>query len=197
MRYKSLFVAALACTAFATTASAHPGHGGSDDFASGLLHPLTGIDHILAMLAVGLWGAQMSRRTARILPLAFLALMMVGGALALFHATMYPSLVESMIAASVVVLGLLVASSTKAPAAFAAALVGAFALFHGYAHIVEKSAGASVASYALGFLCASALLLAIGTALGHLLRTTRYFRLERLAGAGIAIYGLLLLFQIA
>ncbi len=193
MSSKSIFTVTLtfAAAAFTTTAFAHPGHAGHDGFTAGLLHPFTGADHLLAMLGVGLWASQLGRRAALALPAAFIAFMLAGGLAASASAPMTPSLVESIIAASVLVLGLLIATSFKAPVSIAAALAGGFAVFHGYAHVAEMSGG-HIATYALGFLASTTFLLFSGLALGHLLRQTGSPRLVRWIGAAVAVAGLLI-----
>lgn len=142
-------------------ALAHPGHE-----ASGFLHPFTGLDHLLAMVGVGLWSALLTARKpwmAALVPGAFLVMMAIGAA-AGFAGIKLP-LVEATILASVFVIGGLVMGAVRLPVAWAMAVVGLFALFHGYAHALEApSSGAG--SYILGFLAATALLQGGGLALG-------------------------------
>jgi urease accessory protein len=153
--------------------------------AAGLVHPFTGLDHLLAMLAVGLWAAQLGGRWTWAVPLAFVGSMALGGALG-FAGVKLP-LVEPMIAASVLVLGLLVAMRVQLRWS-ALALVGAFAILHGIAHAAEMPQEVSKLVYAGGFILATALLHAAGVALGLLPRA-------RWAGMPIAIAGLWLLAQ--
>jgi len=156
----------IACTAgawlfmgtLAQPAWAHPGHVGHH-LIDGLVHPL-GWDHLLAMVAVGLLAVQLGRRAAIAMPSVFVAAMIVGGLLAQTGITL--PLVEPVIAASVLVLGLLIATSFRMSATVAAVVVGAFALFHGYAHVLEGGWG----TYAVGFVAATAMLHAFGIALG-------------------------------
>ena len=133
------------------------------DFLAGFLHPLHGGDHLLAMLAVGFWGARYAGGARWLLPTAFVGCMALGGAFGarLPHA-------EAMIALSVLLIGLAAAIRWKAPVAAGAALVGLFALFHGHAHIEALAAGISPAAFAAGMLVSTALLHVAGvfTALG-------------------------------
>jgi urease accessory protein len=150
-----------ALLAVAGPASAHPGHE-----ASGFLHPFTGIDHLLAMVGVGIWAALLAARkpaAAVLVPAAFLAMMAVGAA-AGFAGIKLP-MTEAIILASVFVFGGLILAAVRLPAAVAMAVAGLFALFHGYAHALEApEAGAG--TYILGFLTATALLQGVGLALG-------------------------------
>ena len=173
MRYAVLPFLAL----FAGPASAHPSH------VSGFVHPFVGADHVLAMVAVGLWAAQLGGRWRWALPLAFVGAMTLGG-LAGFAGFALPG-VEPMLAASVLVLGLVVALGVRWRAG-GAALAAAFAVFHGMAHVAELPAGAGPAGYAAGFIAATALLHAAGVALGLAPRA-------RLAGVPIALAGAWLL----
>lgn len=163
MRLISLVLSGLV---LASPAFAHPGHEAS----SGFLHPFTGIDHLLAMLAVGIWASFLgvARRPAAVLvPGAFLA-MMAAGAVAGFAGIKLP-LAEAAILASVFVFGAVVVAALRLPSVWAMAVVGLFAFFHGYAHAFEAPAGAPGA-YALSFLLATALLLGLGSGLGQVVR---------------------------
>jgi urease accessory protein len=183
----SLFVVAV----FAGSANAHPGHG-SDGLGSGFAHPFTGLDHLLAMLAVGLWAAQQGGRRMWQLPLVFLALMAGGAALGAAGVAM--SGIETGLAMSLLVLGVLIAGCVKLPALAGALLVGAFALVHGHAHGAELPANAGALGYAAGFLASTALLQATGLGLGLALRRGESGpRLARTLGAATAIAGVLLL----
>ncbi len=147
-------------------AQAHPGHGPADSFASGLNHPLHGLDHILAMVAVGLWAAQMGGRSRWVVPVTFVSLMTVGGAMGMLGLPL--PMVETGILVSVVAMGVLIAAAARLPLAASMALVGVFAIFHGHAHGTEIPAAASGLNYALGFILATALLHACGLGLGLL-----------------------------
>ena len=147
--------------AAAGPALAHPGHE-----ASGFLHPFTGLDHLLAMVGVGMWAALLAVRkstVALMVPGAFMVMMAIGAA-AGFAGIKLP-LVEAAILASVFVIGGLIIGAVRLPVAWAMAIVGLFAVFHGYAHALEAP-GAGAGGYILGFLMATALLQGLGLALG-------------------------------
>lgn len=158
----ALVAAALVATAM--PAFAHTGVGATSGFAAGFTHPLLGLDHLLAMTAVGLFAAVRGGKALWLVPLAFIAMMVGGGALAM--AGIQLPMVELVIALSVIVLGGAVALRASLPVAGAMALVGAFALFHGHAHGAEMPAGASAMTYAAGFVLATAMLHGLGLALG-------------------------------
>jgi urease accessory protein len=155
--------------AISSSALAHPGHG-ADGFVHGFAHPFAGLDHLLAMLAVGLWAARFHGVPRWILPLAFVSFMALGGGLSL-------PMVEPMIAVSVLVLGLGAAIGSRLPVATGAAVTALFALYHGQAHFAEIPAGASAAGFALGMLSATALLHGAGLALALQLARARRWRL--------------------
>ncbi|MCJ7798720.1 MAG: HupE/UreJ family protein [Polaromonas sp.] len=186
----------IAACALSTGSNAHIGtdfaaHEGMG-LADGLLHPFTGLDHLAAMLAVGFWSALTARRlwTA---PLAFAAMLLAGAALGL--AGIELPAVEPMIAASLLVLGLLVALRARLPTALAAALVGVFAVFHGVAHGPELAGAAASGAPLAGMLIATVALHATGLGLGLALRNTAWA--SRMAGAGVAALGVTLLTQLA
>ena len=194
MRMAVRVLAALAASVAAGPALAHTGVGDTAGFAHGVLHPLTGLDHLLAMVAVGLIAVQIGGRALLLVPLSFLGMMMVGGALG--AAGVGLPHVELAIALSVVVLGAAVAFRLAMPVAAAMALVGIFAVFHGHAHGAEMPETASGLVYGLGFIAATALLHAVGIGLG--LSVGRLDRVGgrpvmRLAGAAFAAAGLGLL----
>jgi urease accessory protein len=182
--------AALATTALAGAAQAHGGHGSESGFASGFAHPLGGWDHLLAMVAVGVWASQLKGRALWALPAAFVAAMSVGGLMGMNGAGL--PLVEVSILASVLVLGLLITSGARASVAGGALLVAAFALFHGHAHGAEMPASVQGAEYLLGFASATALLHATGIALGSALLSTLREPSLRFTGAAIAVAGVVL-----
>jgi urease accessory protein len=161
---------------------------GARDFTAGLAHPLGGWDHLLAMLATGLFAARLSGAARLAAPAAFLAAMILSGALAA-AGTPLP-FVESGILASVLVLGLLVATASRMPAAAAVAVPAAFAVFHGHAHGSEMAPGGSFLAYAAGFVVSSAILLATGIGFGTLARVTRAQPLVRWFGAATALLAL-------
>lgn len=187
----------IAAYAVCTGASAHIGTQVGTHSTAGLLaglqHPLSGLDHLAAMLAVGFWSALTARRlwTA---PLAFAAMLLVGALLGLTGINL-PA-VEPMIAASLLVLGLLVALRTELPAALAASLVGVFAIFHGLAHGTELSGAAHAWAPLLGMLLTTVALHLCGLGLGLALRR-RSHGWPRLAGAAVTLLGGVLLLQMA
>jgi urease accessory protein len=173
--------------------SAHPGHDGDHDFtwdfSGGLAHPLSGVDHLLAMIAVGLWAAQLGGRARWLVPVAFVGVMTLGAALG--QAGLAFSGIEQGIAASVLVLGLLIARSVRLPVTAGMGLVGFFALFHGLAHGAEMPATAAGLSYGAGFIAATGLLHLVGIGLGTL-AARRSGKLASCAGWGIAAAGVVL-----
>jgi urease accessory protein len=171
---------------FAETASAHPGHP-AVGFAGGLAHPLLGLDHLLAMIAVGLWAAQQGGRAVWAVPAAFVGTMVLGGVLA--WSDLGLPHVETAIALSVLVLGLLVATRRQWSIIAGMSLAAGFALFHGYAHGLEMPLAMSPAGYAAGFVLATAFLHGVGVAIGLVGR-----KATRLAGIGIAAAGLAMVF---
>lgn len=147
-------------------AVAHPSHDTVAGFGAGFLHPFTGLDHLLAMLAVGLWASCLPGTAAWRLPALFPAVMVVGAALA-FSGFALPA-VEPLILASVIVLGAAAAIGMGMPAILSAALVGVFALAHGYAHGSELPAFGNLAAYIVGFVGATVVLHLAGFFLGML-----------------------------
>lgn len=163
----------IAATALSTSASAHLGtdSGTHHTLVDGLLHPLTGLDHLAAMLAVGLWSA-LSATSARrmwLAPVAFAGMLLVGALLGL-NGLALPA-VEPMIAASLLVMGLLVATRAKLPLAVTAGVVGVFAVFHGIAHGTELAGGGNGFAPLLGMLVATIALHLAGVGLGLALRS--------------------------
>lgn len=145
-------------------AAAHAGSSLTGGFASGFFHPLTGFDHLLAMVAVGIWGAFLGRPLIYLLPVIFPTVMAFGGVLAMLGAPVPP--VELGIALSVVLLGLAIASGFRAPTWVACIVVGLFGLFHGYAHGLELPTAADPIGYSAGFVLATGMLHVIGIGLG-------------------------------
>lgn len=183
-----LLLASFAAHAHTGTDAAHS-HG----FIAGFMHPLTGLDHLAAMVAVGLWSALALRRVW-VAPLAFAA-MLLAGALAGLQGLALPA-VEPMIAASLLVLGLLTLRRQQLPVAAAAGLVALFAVFHGVAHGAELAGSTGAAAMLAGMLAATALLHAAGVGLGLKLRSLNAWW-SRAAGAGVALFGLALLARVA
>jgi urease accessory protein len=185
----------LAALAVSGLALAHPGHEAAAGLAAGFAHPFTGLDHLLAMLAVGLWAVQSGGRPLYAMPLAFVAAMLAGALLGMSGTlTFAPAAVESMIAASVLVLGLLVALRARVGIAAAAVLVSGFALFHGAAHGSEMVLGSGAASaYICGFVLATLSLHMVGIAIGRILQDSRVGL--RAAGLPIVLAGVAFMTQ--
>jgi len=191
-------VLALLClsTVLVTPALAHPGDPGHE-FVDGLEHPVFGLDHLLAMVAVGLLAVRIGGRALWAMPAAFLGSMLLGG-LSATAGLQLPG-VEYGILASVLVLGMLIAATRAAPLSVGAGLVALFAFFHGYAHAAEMVSGGSLGAYAGGFLLSTALLNAVGVLAGLALSRVSVGRLTggwslRIAGGAITAAGLLLMF---
>ncbi len=181
--------AGTALALLATPALAHVGHGATSGFAAGFGHPLSGLDHMTVMIAVGLWAALKGGRALWIWPATFVGIMLAGGGLGMAGIAM--PFVEPAILASVVALGLLVALAIDLPVAAGAAIIGLFALFHGHAHGTEIPETASGIEYLAGFAVATALLHATGIA-AALGLGSRYRGAIRAAGAACAVVGVAL-----
>lgn len=166
------------------------------DFAAGLAHPLGGADHILAMVAIGLWGVVAGGRALWAWPLAFVAMLLVGFTAAVVG--LHAPLVEAAIASSIIVLGLLVALAVRAPVWLGATIAGLFAFFHGHAHGTEAAAaGVELIEYASGFSLATAALHTLGLGAGLLIARSAGKRLLRATGALVAVGGLVLIAVLA
>lgn len=157
-------VVAAAVASLPTAAFAHTGVGETSGFFHGFEHPITGLDHVLAMVMVGVLAYQIGGRALWLVPATFVVVMAIGGALGV--AGVDVPLVELGIALSVVVLGAVVAFGIKAPVAAVMALVGFFAIFHGHAHGAEMPEDAGGLAYGLGFMLGTALLHLVGLGLG-------------------------------
>ena len=168
-------------------AEAHPQQGQSSGFMTGFLHPWSGADHILAMIAVGIWGAQLGTPAIWLLPVTFPMVMAIGGFLGLIGIRL-PG-VEIGIALSALLLGVAVCAEARPKLIFAAILVGCFGLFHGHAHGTELPAGQSGLLYSMGFVIATGCLHAIGIALGLVNRWPIGKVALRAGGAFIALMG--------
>jgi len=186
MRTITLIVASVALLAFPSPLAAHEG-GAAAGLLSGLLHPISGLDHVLAMLAVGIWGAQMGPPAIWVLPVTFPMVMALGGMLSLVGVPV-PG-VEIGIGLSALLLGLMVALERRPDLRVAAVLVGFFAIFHGYAHGAELPEGQSGILYSIGFVVSTGTLHASGIGVGLIHRWDRGKRALRIAGAGIAAGG--------
>lgn len=194
-RWSGAGIATLIAVVMAGAAEAHTLGVAAAGFSAGLAHPLAGIDHLLAMIAIGLWAVQLADRSGHaaalyLVPAAFVAMMAVGGAVAMSGLAL-PD-VETGIIGSVVVLGLLIAAAPQMPVSAGMAIAGVFALFHGHAHGGEVPEAASATLYAVGFLLSTAFLHGIGIALGLIAQSGRSRLAGRLSGAGIAAAGVAL-----
>jgi urease accessory protein len=180
--------AVLACPAFA-----HVEQAQAAGLFAGLAHPVSGLDHVLAMVAVGLWGAQLGAPAIWLLPLTFPIVMALGGLLGLLGVPL-PG-VEVGIAASAILLGAAVMTERRLPLVVAAVLVGVFAVFHGHAHGTELPPGQSGLLYSLGFVVATGCLHAIGIAIGAIRRWPAGRVALRIAGGGVGLAGLFFLWR--
>lgn len=186
-RAARLIFLSIAASLFATSAGAHTGAGPM----SGFMHPFAGLDHVLAMLAIGLWAGQLGGRARLAVPVAFVALMVCGAIVAL--AGVHVPATETGIVASVIVLGLLVASTATATPLIGAVVAGAFALFHGAAHGTGIGIGSAAAmTYILGFAASSAILHLAGLGIAETLRRLQAGIAVRIMGGATAVAGLAL-----
>ncbi len=185
-RIVTLIVATVALLALPSPLAAHEG-GAAAGLLSGLLHPISGLDHVLAMLAVGIWGAQMGPPAIWVLPVTFPMVMAFGGMLSLVGVPV-PG-VEIGIGLSALLLGSMVALERRPDLRAAAVLVGFFAIFHGYAHGAELPEGQSGILYSIGFVVSTGTLHASGIGVGLIHRWDKGKRALRLAGTGIAAGG--------
>ncbi len=194
--FRTLKVAlvSLSMALYSAPAFAHPGHVGEHSFLQGLLHPLSGLDHVLAMVCVGFLAFRLGGRALWAIPAAFLVAMSVGGLLG--AAGVEIPAVEQGIATSVLVLGVLIACTASLTPLFVVPLIALFAIFHGVAHGAEGAAagGASILHYFAGFLLATASLLGAGSLLAKgLASVPQGDALRRVAGASVGLAGLLIL----
>jgi urease accessory protein len=175
---------------FASPALAHTGDG-AGGFVAGLAHPVFGPDHVVAMVAVGLWGAFLRAPAIVLLPVTFPLVMAFGGVIGILRLPLPAA--EIGIAISAIVLGLMVALAARPPLWAAALLVGAFAIFHGYAHGRELPDGANAVAYAAGFVIATGALHLAGIAFGLLARWPAGRIAVRAAGGVVALVGVIYL----
>ena len=175
-------------------ALAHTEGGMAGGLASGFLHPLTGADHVAAMVAVGIWGAFLGAPAIWLLPIVFPLVMTIGGALGIMGVPL-PG-VEIGIAGSAIVLGLAVALAARPPLWIAAVVVGVFAIFHGHAHGTELPEAADPVAYAVGFVVSTGLLHLAGIAIGLLVRWPVGVKAVRATGGVIAVAGVAFLLGI-
>ncbi len=175
------------------SASAHILHGEAVGFGRGFAHPVSGWDHVIAMIAVGIWGAQLGRPAIWLLPVTFPVVMAFGGFLGLvgFH---LPG-IEIGIAASAILLGTMVLGAFRPPLAVAAIMVGFFGLCHGYAHGAELPAGENALLYSMGFVIATGLLHGLGVSMGLIHEWPAGRMVLRGVGAAIALGGGYFLYQ--
>jgi len=178
---------ALLSVLTASSALAHEQAGVGGGLASGLLHPLTGLDHLVAMVAVGIWGAQLGGVAIWVLPVVFPLVMALGAVAGILKIGL--PVPELVIALSALVLGLAVALRIRVPFAIAAAIVAVFAVFHGHAHGVELPSAANPLAYGIGFVVATGLLHACGITIGALARWPGGERIIQGVGAVIAALG--------
>ncbi|MEO8614142.1 MAG: HupE/UreJ family protein [Luteolibacter sp.] len=176
-----------------STADAHSAQGSIGGFVSGFKHPLTGLDHIVAMVAVGLWGAFLGGRAMWTLPVVFPVVMAFGGAMGVLGLPL-PA-VETGIALSGIVLGAMVALAAKPPLWVAAVIVGIFAIFHGHAHGTELPEAANAMTFAIGFVISTGLLHLSGIAFGLLVKWPWGRVAVRAGGVVISLIGFAFLFK--
>jgi urease accessory protein len=171
-----------------TRALAHSEQGVAIDFWGGFTHPIFGLDHVVAMVAVGLWGAFLGPPAIWVLPVVFPLVMALAGAYGVLGLPLHG--VEIGIALSAIMLGAMVAGAVKPPLWVAALLVGAFAVFHGYAHGVELPVGADAIAFSMGFVIATGMLHLAGIAFGAVSHWPAGRIAVRVAGAIIMVIGL-------
>lgn len=166
MKLKLLCLLSSFLSFFSLPVHAHTGVGAAHGLLDGLLHPLVGVDHLLVMLAVGLWAAMRGGKALWLLPMAFLTAMAAGAGLTLLDITITKA--ESWVSFSVLTAGVLVWHNARMPSALAVALVAVFAIAHGYVHAAELADGANALAYSAGFLLTTALLHGLGVSLSLL-----------------------------
>lgn len=188
-KYSLALFGLLAYVTILPVAEAHTFGSQGAGLMAGLTHPFVGLDHLLAMFAVGIWAGQLGGRAVWLIPLTFVSVMAVAATLASFGLLL--PLMEPAVACSVLVLGLLIAGSVCLPTSVCALLVSLFAVFHGYAHGLELPQAASPILYGAGFVLATALLHGLG--IGFARNSRQHKMLQRIAGYSlIAASGLLL-----
>lgn len=188
-KYSLALFGLLAYVTILPVAEAHTFGSQGAGLMAGLTHPFVGLDHLLAMIAVGIWAGQLGGRAVWLIPLTFVSVMAAAASLASFGLLL--PLIEPAIACSVLVLGLLIAGSVRLPTSVCALLVSLFAVFHGYAHGLELPQAASPILYGAGFVLATALLHGLG--IGFARNSRQHKMLQRFAGYSlIAASGLLL-----
>src|SRR5262245_28593736 len=194
-RHCAIVIAYAAAMFTGLNAAGHAERGEAAGFLAGFAHPISGLDHVLAMVAVGLWGAQLGAPALWVLPVAFPLVMAFGGLLGLLGVPL-PG-IELGIATSAVLLGAAVLFELRPPLVLAALLVGFFAIFHGHAHGSELPAGQDALLYSVGFVVATGCLHALGIGIGTIHRFGWGRTLLRVAGAGVTCGGLFFLWRAA
>jgi len=192
MRQITLKIVLAVMATLPALALAHPGHEHTNSFMTGFLHPLGGLDHLLAMVAVGIWATTLGGRAIWAVPAAFVTTMLVGGGLAV--AGIQVPFIEQGIVLSVLFMGALLLSSAKFSLLSCALVAGFFALFHGAAHGLEMPLTANGAVYALGFATATILLHSVGMAFGAVVASIQAPIINRITGSVIAVAGMVLAF---
>jgi urease accessory protein len=186
---RSLWISAVVLLLTSVGAQAHVLPNDVHGFGSGFAHPLHGLDHVLVMVAVGLWAGQLGGRARWLVPASFVGVMVLGGALAM--AGLRVPFTEEGILLSVLVLGILVAVAARFPLPASMAIVGIFAFFHGHSHGTEMPANVVGYMYGVGFALATVLLHASGIGLAHVVKSVK-LPVVRWAGAAIAVAGICL-----
>lgn len=190
MKFRQISVLAAASAGLLTSAAfGHPGHA-TAGVGAGMAHPLSGVDHLVTMLAVGMWAWQTGLRRAWMVPVAFTAAMVGGAAIAINGAALPGS--EQGILAGLLVIGLLVALSWRMPVWVGAALAAGFAVFHGYAHGTEMGTGVSAMGYGIGFVATTLALIAAGAGLAKVLSHVKGPMAVRAAGAAMVALAVLM-----
>lgn len=184
-----LFLAALLAY---DSAFAHTGEAGANGFLAGVMHPVSGFDHLLAMVSIGIWGATLGRPLVWLLPVAFPMMMVAGGILGIAGVPL--PYIEPGIAGSVVILGLAIAAAWRAHVAIAVAIVAIFGIFHGYAHGAELPSSASPAEFVAGFVICTGSLHIAGIGLGFFNQYAVGQKVLRGVGALIAASGVWIFF---
>jgi urease accessory protein len=184
---------ALALSLLASPAFAHVGAGFGGGFFSGFSHPLLGRDHLLAMVSVGIWGAELGAPAIWVLPITFPLVMAIGGAAGIVGVPLPGT--EVIIACSVIVLGAAVAAALRLPLPLALVIVGVFAFAHGHAHGSEMPASADALAFSVGFVIATGMLHAVGIAIGLLIKWPVGFTAVRVTGCLAALFGVYLIAQ--
>jgi len=174
-------------------AFAHTGVGETHGSLAGLAHPFSGFDHLVAMVAVGLWSAQLGGRATWMVPLSFVSVMAMSAILSMFFAPI--PFIEGGISLSILVLGLLIAAAIRLPILLSAIIVGIFALFHGFAHGSEMPVSSDALTYAGGFIISTALLHLAGIGLAVAFQKVGHAQWLRLSGAAVVVGGCVTLFS--